>query len=75
MCGRSTYDKSISFPKIKRGNDNLEQQAQALFKAWFVDNSNPSWGKTTLSSVASFIGGYSYKGEELTNNANRQANC
>ena len=37
MCGRSTYDKSISFPKIKRGNDNLEQQAQALFKSWFVD--------------------------------------
>ncbi|WP_346304084.1 hypothetical protein [Bacteroides sp.] len=33
----STYGKSVSFPKIKQGNDNLEQQAQALFKAWFVD--------------------------------------
>lgn len=33
----STYGKSISFPKIKRGNDNLEQRAQALFNSWFVD--------------------------------------
>ncbi len=34
----STYSRGTSFPKNKRGNDNLEQQAQALFKAWFVDN-------------------------------------
>jgi type I restriction enzyme S subunit len=33
----SSYGRSIYFPKIKRGNDNLEQQVQALFKAWFVD--------------------------------------
>ena len=32
----STYCKGSSFPKNRRGNDNLEQQAQALFKAWFV---------------------------------------
>ena len=34
----STY-KSYhhSLRKTKRINDNLEQQAQALFKAWFVD--------------------------------------
>ena len=37
MWACSTYGRSVSFPKIKRGNDNLEQQAQALFKAWFVD--------------------------------------
>ena len=34
----STYGGGAPFPKNKRGNDNLEQQAQALFKAWFVDN-------------------------------------
>lgn len=34
----STYSRETSFPKNKRGNDNLEQQVQALFKAWFVDN-------------------------------------
>ena len=31
------YDRGSSFSKNKHGNDNLEQQAQALFKAWFVD--------------------------------------
>lgn len=51
-------------------NDNLEQQAQALFKSWFVDNPTPNWNETILSEVASFIGGYSYKGKELTNNSN-----
>ena len=34
----TTYNSSLSFRKKKRENDNLEQQAQALFKAWFVDN-------------------------------------
>ena len=33
----STYGRRTSFPKNKRGNDNLEQQAQALFKSWFGD--------------------------------------
>ena len=33
----STYSRGTSFPENKRGNDNLEQQAQALFKSWFVD--------------------------------------
>ena len=32
-----TYGRGMSFLENKRGNDNLEQQAQALFKAWFVD--------------------------------------
>ena len=51
-------------------NDNLEQQAQALFRSWFVDSPNPNWGEATLSEVASFIGGYSYKGKELTDSSN-----
>ena len=66
----SSYGRSIYFPKIKRGNDNLEQQAQALFKSWFVDNSNPNLEETSLSEVASFVGGYSYTGEELTDCSN-----
>ena len=33
----STYGRSTSFCQNRHGNDNLEQQAQALFKAWFVD--------------------------------------
>lgn len=64
------YDRGLSFPKNKHGNDNLEQQVQALFKLWFVDNSNPNWKETSLSEVASFVGGYSYTGEELTDCSN-----
>lgn len=69
MWYSSTYSNGPSFLKNRRGNDNLEQQAQALFKAWFVDNPNPYWEETTLSEVASFIGGYSYKGDELADSS------
>jgi len=64
----SSLDNKIRLNR--RINDNLEQQAQALFKSWFVDNSNPNWEETSLSEVASFVGGYSYTGEELTDCSN-----
>ena len=54
----------------KRINDNLEQQAQALFKSWFVEKPNPQWTKGSLSDIASFVGGYSYKGDELVDSSN-----
>lgn len=66
----TTYNRSLSFRKKRRENDNLEQQAQALFKAWFVERPNPQWVNGKLSDIASFIGGYSYKGEELVDNSN-----
>ena len=49
----------------RRINANLEQQAQALYKSWFVDNKNDDWKEVPLSEVADFVGGYSYKGNEL----------
>ena len=49
----------------RRINANLELQAQALYKQWFVDNRNDDWEIKTLSEIAEFIGGYSYKGNEL----------
>ena len=49
----------------RRINDNLEQQAQALYKQWFVDNRSDNWEEKPLSEIAEFIGGYSYKGNEL----------
>jgi len=70
-CGNNCYQTHIASilssidDKIelnRKINDNLEQQSQALFKSWFVDN--PNWDETNLSEVANFIGGYSYKGEE-----------
>ena len=63
----SSIDSKIELNR--RINDNLEQQTQTLFKSWFVDCPNPDWEETTLSEVASFIGGYSYKGDELADNS------
>lgn len=35
-----------------RINDNLEQQAQAIFKKWFIDNTaNDEWSKGTFSEL------------------------
>ena len=64
----SSLDDKIELNR--RINDNLEQQAQALFKSWFVDNPDSNWANTSLSEVASFVGGYSYKSEELTDFSN-----
>ena len=64
----SSLDDKIELNK--RINDNLEQQAQALFKSWFVDNPDSNWKKISLSEVASFVGGYSYTGKELTDFSN-----
>ena len=64
----SSFDSKIELNR--RINDNLEQQAQVLFKSWFVNNPNPNWREATLSEVAHFIGGYSYNGEELTDSSN-----
>ncbi|KAA3886428.1 hypothetical protein F3F32_21470 [Bacteroides ovatus] len=62
------FDSKISLNR--RINDNLEQQAQALFKSWFVEKPNPQWTKGSLSDIASFVGGYSYKGDELVDSSN-----
>ena len=64
----SSLDDKIELNR--RINDNLEQQAQALFKSWFVDNPDSNWKKISLSEVASFVGGYSYTGKELTDFSN-----
>ena len=49
----------------RRINTNLELQAQALYKQWFVDNCSDDWEEKPLSEIAEFVGGYSYKGNEL----------
>lgn len=60
-------------------NNNLEQQAQALFKSWFVDfepfggKIPEDWKEIYLSEIAEFIGGYSYKGSELQSSSTAMA--
>jgi len=64
----------------RRINDNLEQQAQALFKSWFVDfepfKDQPfvkselgmipyGWKVYSMDELVEVVGGYSYKGSEL----------
>ena len=70
MLTSTIYKKQTFTPRKRRINDNLEQQAQALFKNWFVDNIKPNWEKIPLSEIANFYGGYSYKGEELVDDGN-----
>lgn len=56
-------------------NKNLEEQAQAIFKSWFIDfepfggTMPDDWKEIYLSDIATFIGGYSYKGKELKNSS------
>ena len=51
----SSIDEKIEVNR--RINDNLEQQAQALYKQWFVDNCNESWNKRKLSDFFNVITG------------------
>ena len=52
-------------------NDNLQQQIKLLITAWLVDyvpfgGKMPSdWHTISLSAIADFVSGYSYKGNEL----------
>ena len=54
-------------------NNNLEQQAQLLFKSWFVDfepfnGSIPSdWEVVPLEKIVDFQNGYAFKSKELLN--------
>ena len=41
----------------RRINDNLEQQAQALYKQWFVDNRDEDWEEYELNDVATITAG------------------
>ncbi len=54
-------------------NNNLEQQAQALFKSWFVDfepfgGSMPDdWEIVPFETIAEFSNGYAFKSKDLLN--------
>lgn len=54
-------------------NNNLEEQAQFLFKSWFVDfepfnGTIPSdWENVPLEKIADFQNGYAFKSKELLN--------
>ena len=57
----------------ERINNNLEQQAMAIFKSWFVDlepfnGTMPSdWEIVPLEKIVSFQNGYAFQSKELLN--------
>ena len=65
--------------KLEKENQNLEAQAQAIFKSWFVDfepfggKMPKDWAKINLSDIADFVGGYSYKSNELQHSSDAMA--
>lgn len=81
LIERKTQDALVSIlssidEKIKKNNEinnNLEQQAKALFKSWFVDfepfnGTMPSdWEIVPLEKIADFQNGYAFKSKELLN--------
>lgn len=53
----SIIDKKIELNKII--SENLQQQAQAIYKYMFLDNPLSNWNKGTLSNIADIIMGQS----------------
>lgn len=65
------FDKKITVNQ--QINDNLERQAQLLFKSWFVDfepfnGTMPSeWEVVPFEKIVDFQNGYAFKSKELLN--------
>ena len=59
--------------KIKNNseiNNNLEQQAQAIYQQMFVDNPSPEWKEGTLSDIADITMGQSPSGSSYNEESN-----
>ena len=71
MLNYQTYGRTRSrfSRQNRRRNDNLEQQLQTLYKEWFIENPKAEWPILSLSEVATFVSGYSYKGNELVDSS------
>ena len=71
-------DKIVTFlwdldEKIKTNiaiNNNLEQQAQAIYQQMFVDNPSPEWEEGTLSDIADITMGQSPSGSSYNEESN-----
>ena len=51
-------------------NNNLEQQAQAIYQQMFVDNPSPEWKEGTLSDIADITMGQSPSGSSYNEESN-----
>lgn len=70
LIERTTQDALVSIlssidEKIKKNNEinnNLEQQAQAIYQQMFIDNARSNWAEGTLSDIADITMGQSPSG-------------
>jgi type I restriction enzyme, S subunit len=51
----SSFDDKIELNNSM--NRNLEQQAQAIFREWFMDNAKPEWKEGKLEDIGTIVGG------------------
>lgn len=54
----------------QRINNNLEQQAQAIYQHMFIDNSRSNWTEGTLNDIADITMGQSPSGSSYNENGN-----
>lgn len=66
MCSTKAFneliDFDINFSPRQSINNNLEQQAKALYQQMFIDNPDPAWAEGTLSDIANITMGQSPSG-------------
>lgn len=72
FINRHSFEIQHLFNSFRKVNDNLAEQIKTICTAWLSDYVPfggvlpDDWSKTSLSSIADFVSGYSYKGAELT---------
>jgi type I restriction enzyme S subunit len=64
----SDYDKKIELNNAI--NNNLEQQAQAIYQQMFIDNASSDWTEGTLSDIADITMGQSPSGSSYNEDGN-----
>lgn len=78
LIERKTQDALVSIissidEKIKKNNainNNLEQQAQAIYQRMFIDNASSDWEEGTLSDIADITMGQSPSGSSYNEDGN-----
>ena len=51
----SSLDDKIDL--LHRQNQTLEQMVETLFRQWFIEEADESWGKRPVSNIATFLNG------------------
>ena len=66
-CLKPLEEKIVNNNKI---NNNLEQQAQAIYQQMFIENASSDWAEGTLSNIADITMGQSPNGSSYNEDSN-----